>query len=53
MTRINLNADMGEGYGAYDIGNDAERPVDHEQQEKHEPEPDERGQKSAFQGAKT
>ena len=33
-----------------DIGDDAERPVDDEQQEKHEPEPDERGQKPALQG---
>ena len=32
-----------------DIGDDAERPVDDEQQEKHEPEPDERGQKPALQ----
>ena len=23
MTKVNLNADMGEGFGAYDIGDDA------------------------------
>src|SRR5215207_4263963 len=33
-----------------EVGDDAERPVDNEQQQEHQPEPDERGQKPALQG---
>src|ERR687893_3021200 len=36
-----------------EVGDDAERPVDYEQQQEHEPEPDERGQKPALQGTQT